>query len=206
MFSTNMPEDARAVWHFWLGDETQADAAYFDNRMKLWFQKNEAADNEIRHRFAALLEEASRGHLQAWQADPHARLALIILLDQFSRNLYRNNPRAWAQDERALALSVAAIDSGMDRLVPLHARMFYYLPLEHAEDLNMQDRCVELFKALLEEVPANQKELYSVQLNYAEQHRDVVAKFGRFPHRNAILGRTSSVEEEAYLAQPGSGF
>jgi uncharacterized protein (DUF924 family) len=149
--------------------------------------------------FGALIESALRGECDAWSATPRGALAQIVLLDQFTRNVFRDTPRAFAGDARALAVAQALVDSGHDRALSLHERWFVYLPFEHAESLPLQDRSVALFTQLA----ANG---LVAPLAWAVKHRDVIARFGRFPHRNAILGRASSPEEESFLAQPGSRF
>jgi uncharacterized protein (DUF924 family) len=131
-----------------------------------------------------------------WRASPEARLALVIVFDQFPRNIYRGSPLAFATDRLALNEAKAAVATGADARVDEARRIFFYMPFEHAEDLDEQDRAVALCEAL-----GNEN-----YLDYAHQHRAVIAQFGRFPHRNAILGRTSTPAEEAYLAEPGAGF
>lgn len=154
-----------------------------------WFANDPAFDAEIRHRFGTVHEEAARGLLDSWAATPDGALALIIILDQFSRNLYRNDPRAFAQDEAALRLAEMAIAEHFDRRFPLPERAFFYMPFMHAEDLAAQERCIALAKAAGDENTAR----------YARMHRDVIAQFGRFPHRNAALGRSSTEAERRYL-------
>lgn len=181
------------VLRFWFGEEALAVRGE-------WFRKDPAFDERIRERFGALVERALAGPL-GWDADPASRLAEVIVLDQFPRNLFREQARAFAGDERARTIALALIDAGDDaRLHPLQ-RWFAYLPLEHAEDLALQDRSVALFQALAQAEPA-----MAGALDYAERHRDVIRRFGRFPHRNRALGRQSTAAELAYLAQPGSGF
>lgn len=186
------------VLAFWFGAPGSAE----HGRMrKCWFEKDPAFDAEIRRRFLPLVEAAAAGRLDDWAAQPESLLALIVLLDQFPRNLFRNTPRAFAADARALVLAQQAIAQGFDaRLMPV-ARAFIYLPFEHSEDMAMQDRAVALFSAL-----AKHGEEFASYLDYAGRHRDVIRRFGRFPHRNAILGRASTPEEIEYLARPGAGF
>jgi uncharacterized protein (DUF924 family) len=182
---------AKAVLDFWFG------APPFVSRPE-WFRKDPAFDETIRGRFGALVDAAIDGRLGWGRED---RLAEILLLDQFPRNLFRGQARAFAGDARARALALALIDEGADAALHLLQRWFVYLPLEHAEDLGLQDRCVALCAALAAASP----EMASM-LDYAERHRDVIRRFGRFPHRNAALGRASTPDEVAYLATPGSGF
>ncbi len=181
------------VLRFWFGDEPLAVRGE-------WFRKDPAFDQDIRERFGALVERALAGPL-GWDADPASRLAEVIVLDQFPRNLFREQARAFAGDARARTIALSLIDAGDDaRLHPLQ-RWFAYLPLEHAEDLALQHRSVALFEALAREDPS-----MAGALDYAERHRDVIRRFGRFPHRNRALGRESTAAELGYLAQPGSGF
>lgn len=166
-----------------------------------WFRKDDAFDAQIRERFGALIDTAIDGGLRDWAATPRGALALILVLDQFTRNVYRDTPRAFAGDEQALALAVALTQSGQDQQLEPTLRAFVYMPFEHAEDLVMQARAVELFQLL-----AQAREGYESMLDYAQRHQEVIARFGRFPHRNAILGRDSTPEELAFLQQPGSRF
>jgi uncharacterized protein (DUF924 family) len=186
------------VLEFWFGAPGSDEHGLM---RKCWFEKDPAFDEEIRRRFLTLLDEAAAGRLDGWADRPESLLALIVLLDQFPRNLFRNTPRAFATDARALALAQQAVAQGFDaQLMPV-ARAFIYLPFEHCEELDTQDRAVTLFAAL-----AKHSEKFASYLDYAERHRDVIRRFGRFPHRNAILGRTSTPEEIEFLARPGSGF
>lgn len=185
-----------AILEFWFGPgEAQSFRAE-------WFEKNPAFDQEISHRFQIEIGQALSGGLAAWEDMPRAALALILLLDQFPRNAYRNTPRAFAGDPRAQAVTLRGLDRGYDRkLTPLE-RFFFYLPLEHAEDLALQDKSVALMGALATD-PAMAG---SQAADYAEQHRAIIARFGRFPHRNEILGRESTLEEIEFLQEPGSSF
>jgi len=186
------------VLEFWFGAPGSAEHG---SLRKCWFEKDPAFDAEIRRRFLALVDEAAAGRLDDWADRPEGLLALIVLLDQFPRNLFRDAPRAFATDAQALALAQQALAQGVDaQLMPV-ARAFIYLPFEHSEDLAMQDRAVALFSALAQHGAA-----FASYLDYAERHRDVIRRFGRFPHRNAILGRASTPEEIAFLARPGAGF
>ena len=165
-----------------------------------WFRKDAAFDEEIRARFGALHATASQRGLEAWRAEPLPMLALVVVLDQFSRNLYRGDARAFAQDAHARECAREALARGDDKgLLPVQ-RQFLYLPLEHSEDLADQEECVELMRALEAYEPTRGL------TEWAVKHRDIVARFGRFPHRNAALGRPSTPEEIAFLQQPGSGF
>jgi uncharacterized protein (DUF924 family) len=167
-----------------------------------WFRKDDAFDATIRTRFGAAVEAAIAGELPTpWHATTEGRLAQLLLLDQFTRNAHRGSARAFAGDARAQALALAMIERGEDRALAPVQRWFVYLPLEHAEDAALQDRSVALFEALAAEDPASAE-----NVDYAERHRVIIRRFGRFPHRNAALGRPSTAEETAFLLQPGSSF
>lgn len=166
-----------------------------------WFRKDAAFDAQIRSRFGPLLEQALAGELAHWDARPAGTLARILLLDQFTRNAFRDSPRAFAGDALALASAQALVAGGTDRQCAPLQRWFIYLPFEHAEDLVQQERSVTLFSQLQQESSD-----FAVALDYALQHRAAITRYGRFPHRNSILGRTSSAAELAYLRQPGAGF
>jgi uncharacterized protein (DUF924 family) len=167
----------------------------------VWYQKNPAFDAQLHARFGSRVERALEGGLPDWRRDVHGALARILLLDQFPRNIWRDTPRAFSGDARALAAALDLIDSG--RYMRLHAieREFVYLPLMHSENLGMQERSLALFTTLAQEHPASHN-----ALDYAVRHRGIIARFGRFPHRNAILGRSSTSQETEFLKQPGSSF
>jgi uncharacterized protein (DUF924 family) len=182
---------AQSILTFWLGD---------GSRDKRWFEKSGAFDEQVRRRFLGLHEEAATGMLRRWRDEPAACLALIVLLDQLPRNMFRGTPRAFATDAAALDTARQAVSRGDDRaMLPLE-RMFVYLPFEHAESLAEQDKACELTKPL--EAFPETDDVY----RYALAHRDIIARFGRFPHRNAILGRESTAEEIEFLSGPGSSF
>lgn len=165
-----------------------------------WFRKDEAFDAEIRRRFLALHACAALGEREGWRAEPHPMLALVIVLDQFSRNLYRGDARAFAQDGHALACAREALARGdVAGLLPVE-RQFLYVPFEHSEHLADQDRAVDLMRAL------DAFEATHGLVQWAERHRVIIRRFGRFPHRNAVLGRASTPEEIEFLKEPGSGF
>lgn len=181
------------VLGFWFGPPPLAPRAE-------WFRKDPAFDDAIRAGFGPAVDAAVDGRLPVPEGT-RAVLARLILLDQFPRNLFRGQARAFAGDPAALALALDLIDRGGDRRLHPLQRWFVILPLEHAEDLSLQDRSCALFTELAAESPD-----LAGALDYAERHRDVIRRFGRFPHRNAALGRQSTPEERAYLATPGSGF
>lgn len=200
-----MHADAVAVLDFWFGPQGPA-AAVAGRQRALWFGKSAEADRAVTERFATTLADARAGRLDHWTDTPRGRLALVIVLDQFPHHVFRDQAPAFASDAQALALSLAALDALEDRALAPIERVFLYLPLEHAESLDMQERSVALFERLAQGAAADERSLFENFLDYARQHRDVVARFGRFPHRNEILGRTSSVEEIEFLKEPGSRF
>ncbi|HEX9072488.1 MAG TPA: DUF924 family protein [Pseudolabrys sp.] len=159
-----------------------------------WFNKNAAFDKEIRERFFDTYEAAAAGRLSDWEQSAQGALALLILLDQFPRNMFRGDARAFATDPLARAITAGAIIRGFDSQVPKELRSFFYLPFEHSEDLADQERCIALNKATGD----------ADGLKWAEIHADIIRRFGRFPHRNAALGRTTTPEEQAFL--DGGGF
>ena len=191
--------DAQEVLDFWFLPPSHA--GHGKPRAE-WFRKDDAFDAAIRERFGAAIEHAIAGGLREWDEEgPRGVLARILVLDQFTRNAYRGAPESFAGD--ALALNAArelVASSAHLALSPLE-RVFVYMPFEHAEDARMQEQAVDLFTEL-----AAAHEGFSQSLDYAHRHRGVIARFGRFPHRNAILGRASTPEELDYLSQPGSGF
>ncbi len=187
--------DFQEILDFWFGSGTQRGKARLE-----WFRKDEKFDAEIRRRFAALHASAALGEREAWRAQPRSMLALVIVLDQFSRNLYRGDARAFSQDAHALACSREALARGdAATLLPVE-RQFLYLPFEHSEVPADQDRAVDLMGSLdaFDETRG--------LVEWADRHRAVIRRFGRFPHRNAALGRASTPEEAAFLKEPGSSF
>ena len=177
---------AQDVLHFWFDQSTP----------QQWFQKDAAFDAAIRDRFAALHASAAQGELWAWRTTAAGRLAEILVLDQFSRNLFRDDARAFAQDGMALVLAQECVARQDDAALAPQQRAFVYMPYMHSESLRVQEASVALFTALGN---AN-------NLDFAHRHHVIVERFGRFPHRNAVLGRTSTAEERAFLEQPGSSF
>ena len=190
---------AQEVLDFWFG----APGSATDGQPRReWWVKKDAFDAAIRERFGAAIEQALAGGLREWdQQGPQGVLARILVLDQFTRNAYRNTPRSFEGDALALAAARGLVDSGADQALPPLQRSFVYMPFEHAEDAWMQERAVELFGMLAAQHPG-----FDEMLDYAHRHRGVIARFGRFPHRNAILGRASTPEEAEFLRQPGSRF
>ncbi len=182
-----MRDTKQEILHFWF-EQTQPPQ---------WFQKNDEFDNLIRERFLPVYEMARDGLCDAWNTGAEGCLALCILLDQFPRNMFRDTPQAFATDAKALQLAAHAISKGFDQILPVSRRRFIYLPYEHSESLDDQRRAVELFGKMKKEDPLG--------YDYALRHLEVIETFGRFPHRNAALGRQSTPEENAWLAA-GGGF
>lgn len=199
-------DSANEVLNFWFGRAGEsAEAAKAQNL--LWFRKSDDTDQEITTRFLPLLTRLSEGEAQQWaDTSPLVRLAVIIVLDQFSRNIFRNDKRAFAFDELALKLAKDGLSAGEDKSLREVERIFFYLPLEHSENLPDQTQCVGLFTDLAAASRPEFVELTASTLDYAHQHKVVIDRFGRFPHRNDVLGRASTPEELEYLSQPGSGF
>jgi uncharacterized protein (DUF924 family) len=196
-----MDPQIEAVHDFWFGPLDEAGLCAPEQH-DLWFKSSDEIDAAIRARFGELTGRATAGQLEAWEDSDAGAVALVILLDQFNRNIHRGTPAAFAGDERALALAQHYIETGHYRRLPAIHQGFLYMPLEHAEDLDVQEECVTLFEELAA-ITGNQ--MIADYVRYAIAHRDVIARFGRFPHRNAILGRTSTPEELAYLEKHG-GF
>ena len=190
---------------WWFGDFADA-AETAAARQGLWFGKRDSQDQQARQCFGSQVEQALDGGLADWAEQPEGWLALILLLDQLPRMLFRDQPRAYAGDSRALALVRDGIARGLDaQLTPIR-RVFVEIVFEHAEDLATQELAVQRYTALRDAVSPAERELFDGFLDYAVRHHAVIARFGRFPHRNAILGRASSVEEAAFLTEPGSRF
>ena len=196
-----MTDTATGVHDFWFGELDENGLCKTD-RNTLWFGADDATDARCRELFGASLSLARHTELDAWAATDHGLIALVVLLDQFSRNIHRGTAQAFGGDPQALALAQDAIASGRHLRLPMIHRVFLYLPLEHSEELALQHQCVALFEDLAKLSDHLQ---FASFTRYAMAHRDVIAQFGRFPHRNAVLGRQSTPDELAYLEQHG-GF
>jgi uncharacterized protein (DUF924 family) len=180
-------ETPAAILRFWFEETSPSQ----------WFGKDPAVDALLRHRFLGLTEAALSGELTAWSAESPSALALVLLLDQFPRQIWRETPMAFAGDPQALALSLQAVELGWLEAEPVQARrQFWLMPMMHSEDLAVQDSALPLFRRFTDSRTAD----------FARRHRDVIARFGRFPHRNVALGRVSGAQEQAFLQTPGSGF
>lgn len=187
---------ARSVLDYWFGDAASSSAA-LDERMRFWF--GSAHDAEIREKFGELARRAAEGELSAWADSPRRRLALILLLDQMPRNLHRGTVDAFAQDDKALALALSGMQVGADAALSPIERMFFYMPLQHAESREVQDESVAAFRRLAGEAPEDMRSAFDAAVKFAELHREIIERFGRFPHRNRVLGRESTREELDHL-------
>jgi len=196
------PED---VLDFWFGRMRPGEPVP-PERYRLWFGGEVRTDRLIAERFAAAVDQAAAGDCDRWRTTPQGTLALLLVLDQFPRNIYRGSSRAYAFDAMAQTICLEGLEAGLDRRLQTVERAFFYLPLEHAEDPLLQQRSVAAFAGLLREAPEALREACRGFLDYAERHRAIILRFGRFPHRNAALNRPSSSEEEAFLREPGSSF
>ena len=190
---------------FWFGVLDQEGRAGAEQKAR-WWRKDAAFDELIRDRFGALHEAVSAGERDGWLASPRGRLAFVIVLDQLSRNMFRGSGRMHAGDARALEVAREGVELGVDRQLAHDERGLFYMPFMHSESLADQDRCVELFSSWGGELSGPLRAQVAGLLTFAEKHRDIVRRFGRFPHRNALLGRESTPEEAEFLSQPGSSF
>jgi uncharacterized protein (DUF924 family) len=188
-----------AVLTFWFR-ETSLSAPQIDRRMDVWFGEDVAFDLECKKQFMEDVRAASEGKLDHWADDPRGRLALILLLDQFRRNIYRDTVDAFSKDKIALKLCVEGAMAKADQGLPPIHRVFFYMPLQHAESRKVQAKSVELFSKLASAVTPTYRETFETVLQFAELHRDIIEQFGRFPHRNALLGRENTPEEDEYLS------
>jgi uncharacterized protein (DUF924 family) len=195
-----MDEGIEAILQFWFGPPPEEG---FPTGAELWFGKSARVDRTIERKFGKLHAKAKAGQLDAWGATPRGRLALIVLLDQFTRNMHRDTPAMFSCDAKALRLCLDGLDDEMDKKLSIIERCFFYLPAMHAEDLDMQLTSVEVFTELVEAAPPTERARCEGFLKHAERHRDVLERFERFPWRNAILGRSSTSEEATFLQQNG---
>jgi uncharacterized protein (DUF924 family) len=202
---------AQDVLIFWFGPRPYT-AARVLQHSRIWFGEPDApevtpqTDELIRDRYGELALAAEQGRLASWESSPRRRLALILLLDQFSRNIYRGSAHAFAQDLQALSLTVSGMQIGADATLDPVERLFFYMPLMHAEGLDLQEESVAAFRRLVEESPPDLRRTFQASLDSAVQHRDIIQRFGRFPHRNRVLGRDSTPEELEWLEHDGAKF
>jgi uncharacterized protein (DUF924 family) len=193
-------QGVQRLLNYWFGDRSEL-YRYDPALLERWFGAGPSHDEAITAAFQPDLEQAIRGELDHWAETADGTLALIVLLDQCSRHIHRGGPKAYAQDAKAQLLTCQGMDRGLDqRLRPIE-RVFFYMPLMHAEDLELQDQGVKAYADLVHSVPEAYRDPYRGFLEHAERHRDVILRFGRFPDSNAALGRRSTAEEEAYLGE-----
>lgn len=193
------------IHDFWFGTHPD-DARVAREQGRLWWSKDPAIDQEIRERFGIEVESARSGQLDDWAATPRTALALVLLTDQFPRNIHRHTPMAFQSDPVALAVCQAGLEQGWEQALRPIERVFFCLPLEHAESIDLQQLSVRLAEALCRAVPPEWLPTFQGFRDFAVRHMEIIERFGRFPHRNAILGRASTAEELAFLRQPASSF
>lgn len=194
-----------ALWRFWFG-EIQHTKDYFDEQMSRWFGKDDEFDREIGEKFLELIDLHAKGELENWKKYPRGLLSLVLLTDQIPRNAFRGTPRAFEFDPVAQDVALTLCETGLDLNYDLAERIFLYLPLEHSEKPEHQELSVQKFEELCAEVAPSLKPVFLSTLDYAKRHRDIIRRFGRFPHRNHVLGRESTSEEIEFLKRPGSSF
>ena len=194
-----------AILKFWF-KEHELSAPQIDGRMDVWFGEDPEFDEQIAARFSQDVEDASEGRLEHWGNTPEGRLALILLLDQFRRNIYRNKPEAFEMDKAALKLCVEGAMEKKDKGLSPIERVFFYMPLQHAESRRVQKKSCDIFRKLSEAVSPTFRETFDTITQFAELHADIVLQYGRFPHRNVILGRENTPEEEEYLSGDAPSF
>ena len=201
-----MKFDVEEVLEFWFADSAESDEK-FKQRMGTWFTNSDDFDQVVKERFESAVAVAASDEMAHLESDKRGVLALIIVLDQFPRNIYRGTPRAFAYDDKALGLTLKVLRTGIDESMDYLERTFAYMPLQHSEDLKIQDLSIDTFKKLADvaQSPA-QVEMAVDSLEYSQLHRDIIQQFGRFPHRNEILGRTSTAKELEYLASDPETF
>lgn len=186
------------ILSFWFMAKEQ-NSPKIDARMDKWFGEDKEFDAEIAGEFSDDVERAAAGELDHWARDPQGRLALILLLDQFRRNIFRNTPDAFAGDKAALKLCVDGAKQKMDMTLPPVQRLFFYMPLQHAESAKVQEKSRRMYRQLADAVSETERETFDTTAHFAELHADIIAQFGRFPHRNRILDRENTPEEQEYL-------
>ena len=205
MALTDEDPQATAIVDYWLGDSilgpNEAEA-----RHKVWYQGGRSVDQEIDERFGLQVEAACYGEYSLWEHTPIGSLALVVLLDQFTRNLYRGTPKAYAGDKRAWQVADAAVTQGLHTTLPVAGQIFLLHPFHHCERLAEQNRGVAFLEALAESVEPRWRSYVQKSVDGFKSHRDIVARFGRFPHRNRTLGRATTEDEEAYLEAGAETF
>ena len=195
--------EIQQVLEYWFSS-SELDSPQLDSRMGRWFGTSNELDGHIRQEFSGLIERATTGNLDDWTKTPRGRLALILLLDQFCRKVFRGTAAAYSYDKTALRIAIEGTMAGDHKQLSSFERMFFFMPLQHAESLKIQEKSVRIFNALAETEPGTLHETFLTAAQFAELHRDIVAEFGRFPHRNAVLGRPDTTAEAAYLSGDSS--
>jgi len=193
------------VLQFWFGDVDELGRSDVMHSRR-WFMKDEAFDREIADRFGQTYADVRGGLREAWLDDPRGRVAYVIVLDQFARNMFRGTARMFEGDRQALAAAVEGVARHDDAALTVNERSFLYMPYMHSEEIGMQEVSVALFKELAASAPSELRGSLQAAVQYAEKHREIIARFGRFPHRNTLLGRASTPAELAFVAEPGSAF
>ncbi|MGD8825141.1 MAG: DUF924 family protein [Myxococcales bacterium] len=200
-----MDQRTEEILGFWFGSLDELGRASAEQRKK-WWTKSSEFDDEIKARFETDYDAVTAGEREGWRRSARGALAYIIVVDQFSRNMFRGTPRMFAADGLAREACREGLERGFREALAFDERVFFYLPLEHSEDLTAQRRCAKLFEAEVEQAPDALKADAQYYLDFAERHRAIIERFGRFPHRNEILNRESTPEELAFLNEPGSSF
>lgn len=205
VLATSEDDDIDRVLGLWFA-EKELGAPQIDARMETWFSENPELDARLRYEFGDLISQASEGRLSSWAESARGRLALILLIDQFRRNVYRGTAKAFSHDRLALRLAVEGIVERLDRDLSHIERVFFYMPLQHAESLRVQEKSVQVFNALAREVSPTLTETFETFAQFAELHCDIIRQFRRFPHRNRILERANTPEEAEYLSEDAPDF
>lgn len=198
-------EDINKVYEFWFGTEIEQQVV-IAKKSGLWWSKSIDSDLTVKKEFGDYYNLAINDELSEWLGCTRGQLVLVLLLDQFSRVINRDSAAAFAQDSKVLGIVIEGISKNIDKSLSPIERVFYYMPLEHSEDLDIQNQSVALFQELLFEVPEELKKEFQKFLEFAKKHQEIIERFNRFPHRNKLLNRFSSAEEIAFLAEPGSSF
>jgi uncharacterized protein (DUF924 family) len=193
------------VLQFWFGDVDELGRSDVMHSRR-WFMKDDAFDREIADRFGQTYADVRGGLREAWLDDPRGRVAYVVVLDQFPRNMFRGTARMFEGDRQALAAAVEGVARHDDAALTVNERSFLYMPYMHSEEIGMQELSVALFQELAATAPSELRGSVQAAVQYAEKHREIIARYGRFPHRNTLLGRASTPAELAFVAEPGSGF
>ncbi|MFK8051881.1 MAG: DUF924 family protein [Woeseiaceae bacterium] len=201
MQDTLGPEDSgeiHSILDLWFRDR-ENNSPGLDGRMNYWFSENPEIDIHLRHRFGKTIKRAANGELDHWTKTPLGRLALILVLDQFRRNVYRGKPEAFSHDKVALKLCIEGAKAKQDQQLSPIQKVFFFMPMQHVESQKVQAKSVIIFRSLIKHASPSEKETFETVSDFADLHRDIIEQFGRFPHRNAILGRESTAQEQEFL-------